>query len=167
MGGGHSLFPFINCHLPMGHICLLSIPSLSRGGLCPSRANTPLSPPVFFSLLTHSSSISCLCLLFPALCPSGADKSSLCRERGLGCPVMTSKFQGHLCRFFLTKAHAVIHLIVCPTPWPHDKHHHSCLLLFFHLVSRDQTQSIHACKESSLQTTISPRTVNIPILVED
>lgn len=58
-------------------MCLLSI---QRQSFLPLWDKSPFSL-VFFP--SPSSVHSCLCLLFPALCPSGANKSPLCREFAL------------------------------------------------------------------------------------
>lgn len=58
--------------------------SIKRQSFVPSGTNTPSPSPLFSSPFLLSSD-SCLWLLFPALCPSGANKSHLCWEIGL-CP---------------------------------------------------------------------------------
>lgn len=58
--------------------------SIKRQSFVPSGTNTPFPSPLFSSPFLLSSD-SCLWLLFPALCPSGANKSHLCWELGL-CP---------------------------------------------------------------------------------
>lgn len=134
MGGGHSPFPFINCHLPMGHICLsplypLSIQSqsLSLQGKYPS---LPSRVPFPFSLTHPLSPVFVFCFL-PSV-PLGQINLLCAENTDWGVLWWLRSFRD---------TSAVIHLIVCPTPWPHDKHHHSCLLLFFYLVSRDQTHT--------------------------
>ena len=62
----------------MGHFCLFSMQRQSF-------AWTNILPPfLLFLYQSPLSSISCLCLLFPALCLSGANKSPLCWNLGLG-----------------------------------------------------------------------------------
>ena len=66
----------------MCHICLLSIQRLPF--VLPSLGTN--APPSLFPSPSPTFLISCLCLLFPALCPSGADKYPLCWELDLGDP---------------------------------------------------------------------------------
>lgn len=70
----------LNCYLPMGHICLLSIQK-SPLSLWDRYPPPPLLPA--FSLLPPLPPV--FCLLFLALCPSGTRKKSLsCWKLGLG-----------------------------------------------------------------------------------
>ena len=54
--------------------------------LSPLYPEAVLCPPPLFLFPSSPSSISCLCFLFPAPCPSGANKSPLCWALGLGGP---------------------------------------------------------------------------------
>jgi hypothetical protein len=84
-----SPFFFINHHLPMDHIFLL----YPDATLCPSRANIPFL--AFIPLHFSVSSVSCLCLLSPTLCPSEANQSPWCWELGLGLSPVNFKVLSH------------------------------------------------------------------------
>lgn len=75
-------FLFIHCKLPFAYWSL-PFPLYSKPVLGPSVTFMPSSLPLFFFPFP-SSSIFCLCILFPALCLSWAHKSPLCRECDCG-----------------------------------------------------------------------------------
>ena len=121
--------------------------------------------PCSFSLLTPSSSISCHCLLFPALCPFGAGKFPLCWDWSWGVSWwLQSPFRDTSADFSWLKPMSTSSSAPLPDLMAHTT---SRVYYYFLSVFWRSNSYLHACKESTLRTMLSPRTVNILIPVED